>query len=126
MNYETVKLKKIYPDGSSAESERECLNEHMLSVTVNEQHIYSLVCTKDDLKELVYGRLFTDRIIDRAEDVKLFFLCKTEDAASVFLSGDRHFEETVQTDPSCCSRTRRFLDFSGKRELKALPETDIP
>ena len=59
----------LYPDGKHVSGEAEIISEHNLTVLINEKAVYRLVCTKDHLKELVAGRLKTDGLIARADDI---------------------------------------------------------
>lgn len=125
MNTEEIPILRVMPDGTVEEGERRCLREHLLEVLVNEQLMYRLVCTAQYIKELVYGRLFTDRIIDRPEDVKLFFTCREQYTATILLDPEIVMEEAVDTELSCCSTNRRFWDFAGKRRLEPIPEHKV-
>ena len=44
--------KVIGADGTERETERELLSEHEMTVAVNETKVFSLVCTREYLKEL--------------------------------------------------------------------------
>ncbi|MBQ9156831.1 MAG: formate dehydrogenase accessory sulfurtransferase FdhD [Eubacterium sp.] len=125
MNTEEISILRVMPDGTAREGERRCLREHLLEVLVNEQLMYRLVCTAQYIKELVYGRLFTDRIIGSPQDVKLFFTCKEQYNATVLLDPELVMEETVDTELSCCSTNRRFRDYAGKRKLEPVPEHKV-
>ena len=113
----------LYPDGKVKPKETEVIQEHVLTVLVNEKQVYRLVCTKDRLRELVTGRLKTDGLIESAEDIYKMFFCKYENEVSVFLNNEVIWEETIQKDPTCCMGNRVFL--AGKRsDLKKLPHYD--
>ncbi|MBR6879644.1 MAG: formate dehydrogenase accessory sulfurtransferase FdhD [Clostridiales bacterium] len=60
----------LYPDGHRKEGEMTLISEHLLTVSVNGEEMYRLVCTRDRLKELVAGRLLTDGLIKKAEDIE--------------------------------------------------------
>ena len=125
MNTETMELYKVRPDGTKEAENRECLIEHELEILVNEKTMYRLICTADQLKELVYGRLYTDRIIDSVEDVKLCFLCKSEHTATVLLDADKILMQELDKELSCCSTSHRYHDIVGKRELKPIRERTV-
>ena len=124
MNKEWTEFCRIKPDGTTESGSRECLLEHTLEIGVNEQTMYHLVCTKTDLKELVYGRLYTDRIIDQAQDVKLCVFCRTGHTASVFLNPEIEFCIIQDQELSCCSANHRYRDIEKKRELVPVKKTE--
>ncbi len=57
---EEIRTRKIYPDGISEDSTSLCICEHRLTVRINGRPLYDIVCTGDDIEELVTGRLYTD------------------------------------------------------------------
>ncbi|MBQ4363061.1 MAG: formate dehydrogenase accessory sulfurtransferase FdhD [Oscillospiraceae bacterium] len=61
--------KKVFPDGKVTEASSDCICEQRLIIRINGKERYDLVCTCDDLQELITGRLFTDRIILSREDI---------------------------------------------------------
>ena len=74
---EQIKCQKrlaIRPDGTRIIGERPLIKEHRLSIIVNEKPFVQLSCTKDHLRELVVGRLFTQGLIrSRAELPQISF-----------------------------------------------------
>ena len=111
----------LYPDGREESKETAVISEHVLSVIINEQPVYRLVCTKSDLKELVVGRLFTDGIIKNTDDIYKIYFCKYENEASVFLNTDIAWEESIIKVPTCCTGNRTF---SVKDQGNALRKLD--
>ena len=91
--YTPREFKKIMADGRAAEEETFLLNEHELSIIVNEHLLMKLVCTNQNLDELVLGRLMTSGIIDRAEDVDRIIFSKYKNEAAVFLNIDKEFDK---------------------------------
>ena len=67
---ETIVTKKVYPDGTAADSISECIREHKLSVSVNGRNIYNIICTGENIRELTAGRLYTDSIIKNISDIR--------------------------------------------------------
>lgn len=114
----------IKADGSTSEAEAVLLNEHELSIIVNEQYTMKLVCTKQHLDKLVIGRLFTGGFIDSAEDVDKILFCRYEKEASVFLKKDIVFEEAVEEEKSCCTGNKILYFAKNRRNLKKLPKPD--
>ena len=74
---EHLSTTRLYPDGHEESGVATVISEHNLSVIINEQTVYRLVCTKNDLRELVVGRLLTDGFIEKADDIERndFKLC---------------------------------------------------
>ena len=110
---EELPVSILYPDGKRVSGEAEIVSEHNLTVLINEKAAYRLVCTKDNLKELVAGRLKTDGIIESAEDIYRIYFCKYENEASVFLNKEIAWEETLRSDLTCCTGNRVYAE--GKR-----------
>ena len=74
-------IRVVYADGEkNGEGEnkeyRTLIREHFLDVVVNEVKVFRLVCTATDLPCLVLGRLLTEGLIERAEDVESLSLCE--------------------------------------------------
>ena len=57
------------PDGQTKTQETSVISEHTLNVIINEQPVYRIVCTKDHLRELVTGRMVTDGIIKKKDEI---------------------------------------------------------
>jgi len=110
----------LSPDGTTGSKKVRVMLEHNLVVLVNERPAYHLVCTKDCLKELVAGRLLTDGIIERKEDIYKIILCSHENEASVFLNKEAAPPKEVVKDPTCCTGNRAYIE-SAEKGLKKLP-----
>ena len=119
-NIERIESTLIFPNGRNESKETEVLREHILTVIINEKPVMRLVCTKDHLKELVTGRLFTDRIINDSREIASLYFCRYETEASVFLDHDVQWDETIKEDKSCCTGNRVYLAGQGRRKLKKL------
>lgn len=100
--------------------EREILREHRLELVVNEQVIARLVCTAEDLENLVVGRLLTEGIIADAEEIERLYLCESGNRARVFLKKDVRFCVARQEEPTCCTDNRIFLQ-PAEAVVKRLP-----
>lgn len=114
-------VKTIMADGSIQETETTLLSEHELSILVNEHFVMKLVCTKQDLNELVLGRLLTSGFIDGAEDVEQILFCKYQNEASVFLKKEIDFEEIVPEEKSCCTGNQLRYLARDRKEMQKLP-----
>ena len=75
----------IYRDGHTEIREEAVLVEHLMDVYINEVLTMKLVCTPENLAELVLGRLFTEGIIKRADDVEMLYICEYGSRAKVVL-----------------------------------------
>lgn len=120
-NIEYPVRKIITADGQTRFGENAVLKEHVLSIIVNENRAFRLVCTKTSLEELVLGRLFTEGLIESASDIYKMFFCPSENEARVFLDHEIDWEEWSGAEPSCCTANRVFLSLSGKKELRPVP-----
>lgn len=97
-------------DSAAGETvEREILREHHLEIVVNEQTIARLVCTAEDLENLVVGRLITEQIISGAEDIERLYLCESGNRARVFLKKDVRFCAAWPEEPTCCTDNKVLL-----------------
>ena len=122
-NAERIAKTIVYPDGRSEEAEAVVISEHELTIIVNEMPVCRLICTKSNLKELVYGRLLTDGIIACADDIRSVHFCESENRARVFTAGDVFLEEKPGTEPSCCTGNRVFASKKGDKILKEIPRS---
>lgn len=111
----------IQPEGGETVT-RQLLKEHRLEIYVNEQLVARLVCTAEDLENLVIGRLVTEGIIRDAEEIEQFYLCESGNRARVFLKGNVKFEPKEAEEPTCCTDNHVYL----KREEDAAAQTEEP
>ena len=95
--------------------------EHRMDVYINERLAMWLTCTPQYLDELVLGRLLTEGLIRRAEDVQQIYICEKGLRAKVTLHADaskRLAETGVQTVNTCCTDNRTYLsDGAGSIPL---------
>ena len=88
-----INVDKIYrtvvrSDGSKERICASLMIEHRLDVYVNGEKAVSLICTNDQLEELVTGRLCTDGYIQRIEDISEISFDPTFEKAEVNLRGE--------------------------------------
>ena len=121
-NVEKLSTCVLYPDGQKKQGEAAVLSEHVLNVIINEQPAYRLVCTKNDLRELVTGRMLTDGLIGKADDIYKMYFCKYENEVSVFLKNDITWENVIPEVPTCCTGNRVFAMKDQADRLKRVPE----
>ena len=107
---QTCAALQLSPDGRSESLERTVLSEHSLEVVVNTVPTMRVVCTPNHLVDLVVGRLFTEGIIARAEDIAELYLCEYGTRASVLLDCRRadFSRRGIETVPSCCTGNRVY------------------
>ncbi|MCR5301372.1 MAG: formate dehydrogenase accessory sulfurtransferase FdhD [Lachnospiraceae bacterium] len=96
----------IDANGSISEEGIILLKEHELEILIGDKQVMKIMCTKQDLKELVYGRLLTEGYIESAEDISDFRLSGDENKAFVTVSGR----------PGCAR--------SGDLKLEKMPPAD--
>ena len=109
----------VKPEGGETVT-RQLLREHRLEIYVNEQLVARLVCTAEDLENLVIGRLVTEGIICDAEEIEQFYLCESGNRARVFLKGNVKFEPKEAEEPTCCTDNHVYL----KREEDAAAQAE--
>ncbi len=117
----SLEVTKITEEGSSCETESVLLKEHELDIIINEQHAMRLVCTKNDLQELVLGRLLTAGYITGTDDVSKIYFDKHETQASVFLNRQIDLEKARIEEKSCCPGNRVWYLAENDSRLKKLP-----
>ena len=109
-------------DGMAEETVISVVREHFIEISVNGRFIARLSCTPDDLDKLVLGRLYTERLINRIEDVNRIFICKKGEIAEVTLESQIELVNSTDTDPTCCTGNRQFLVRKDRRNLEVLKE----
>ena len=110
-------------DGSIGEFDDEVIVEHYMAVSVNGIPAFKLSCTPNHLTELVLGRLYTERLISGADDVKRLFICGKGNIAEVDLKDGVGFKPYSGAEPTCCTGNRQYLD--GVRELNPLTGVQV-
>ncbi len=119
----TSKEKVTARDGKVTYGEELLVCEHFMSLEVNGEPAAELSCLADHLKELVFGRLFTEGIIEGPEDVDRLFICKKGERAEVVLRSGLSLKPFEGRERSCCTGNRQYL--TGGRGLRRLPEVSI-
>ncbi len=83
--YETVSIRRYSGSNSIEETTRNLLTEEVLQVYINKKLAMKMVCTFDNLKELVIGHLYSEGVIQKASDVTELRLFADEKKAFVSL-----------------------------------------
>lgn len=110
-----VQALKIYRE--KAENREIMLTrEHEMEIYLNDILTMKLVCSPDELAELVLGRLLTEGVIDGIHEVDYLYICDTGSRAKVFLNREAagKNKDYVELTPSCCTGNRKWNDFFEK------------
>ena len=122
--YTAVSNYTVTSDGSETVSQSVLLREHELSIIINEKPAMKLVCTKQDLYELVLGRMLTGGFIDDINDVSDIFFCKSMTQATVFLNREVDLERIGMEDKTCCTGNRILYSVRSGKDMKMLPKPE--
>ncbi len=119
----------IYRDGRTDIRREAVLVEHLMDVYINEVLTMKLVCTPENLAELVLGRLFTEGVIEKADDVEILYICEYGSRARVVLKRERSGKDDdsdyVEVTPSCCTGNHILNDyFINAGEVKPVRPID--
>ena len=109
---------RAMPEG--AEAPLSVAAEHWMDVFIQEKPAMRVVCTPEHLDELVVGRLLTEGLIRRPDDIEAVYICEyglrarvmLRKEAAAQLSGAE--EATVCT---CCTDNRTLMQ-SRRREIE--------
>lgn len=72
-------------EGKNQELEDELLSEYKLDIYVDGKWFMQCFCTPVDLENLVIGRLFTEEVIEKIQDIQECIICEEEQCAYVTL-----------------------------------------
>ena len=120
---EPVSWNIMKSDGSISEKIEEIIVEHFIEVSVNGVRAFTLSCTPEHLRELIVGRLCTERIIKNTEDIERLFICGEGNIGEVILKENVEFKLYSGSEPTCCTGNIQFIN--GTRGLTALSEVEI-
>ena len=100
--------------------------EHRIEVYLNERPAMRLTCTPQHLDELVLGRLLTEGLIRRTEEVQHISICEKGLRARVMLEADalgRLTENDTEIVNTCCTDNRSFLSDGAENlpTVKPIP-----
>lgn len=112
-------------DGKVRREAEMVLTEHLLEVFVNGQLTMKLVCTPQNLPELLLGRLLTEGIIQKAEDVAEIRVNEEGTQARITLTNqDAKVTEVrkknstyVEETPSSCTANHVLNDYFMSEKL---------
>lgn len=112
----------VRPDGSAERRESDIVLEHNMNIYINGQLALRLVCTPNDLAELVIGRLISGGYIHTTDEIETLSICEYGRDARVFLKkssdssdadapapgGELVFAEAAE-EPTCCTDNRVIM-----------------
>ena len=104
----------VCSDGEVSKQTELIIVEHLIDVYVDEILTMKLTCTPQYLSELVLGRLLTEGMIVRPEDVESIYICEHGKMAWVLLKNEMRsspLKEYAETVPTCCTGNRILNDY---------------
>ena len=118
-----VSWKKHLTDGSTSSVKTEVIVENFTEVSINGKPAFTLSCTPNHLKELVVGRLYTERLIGSVDDIAHLFICGEGNIAEVTLKENVEYKPFSGVEPTCCTGNRQYVD--GVRELAPVSQVSV-
>ncbi len=120
---------RVSAEGEKSRVENLLLHEHTLEIDVNCNKFARLVCTPQNLEELVIGRLFTSGIISGTDDINRIFICGQGNIADVTLGSDVQLVNELETEKSCCSANHQFMQSTSEKRkeipVRVEPEPEV-
>ncbi|UFJ42104.1 formate dehydrogenase accessory sulfurtransferase FdhD [Brevibacillus humidisoli] len=111
-----------YHDGVWVLEEDEIAVEYPLTIFVNDEEFATVVCTPDDLEEMVIGFLASEGVISSYQDVKQLLIDTNKGFAYADLQYELKLEQSFYAKrriTSCCGKSRQsFYFFSDARTAK--------
>lgn len=101
---------------------RNVVREHFIDLVVNEQLVAKLVCTPQNLKELIIGKLVAEGYIHEINDLELCYICEYGSRARVFLKDNVKLVSEIQQEPTCCTDNQTLLKNLSSEDIKPLPK----
>ena len=101
----------------------EVIVEHFTEVSINGKPAFTLSCTPNHLKELVVGRLYTERLIGSVDDIAHLFICGEGNIAEVTLKENVEYKPFSGVEPTCCTENRQYVD--GVREFAPVSQVSV-
>jgi len=101
----------VRPDGTSSYEESEIVLEHSMNIYINEELALRLVCTPNDLAELVIGRLISGGYVSDTGEIDSLSICEYGKDAKVFLKDSAAFlaPASAEEEPTCCTDNRVIM-----------------
>ena len=80
-----VQARTIYADGREERKNEMVLCEHVLDLIIDGKSLASIICTRKELRQMIVGRLLTQRLIGGVDDIEELSLTEDETKAEVRL-----------------------------------------
>ena len=117
-------------DGSVSSATDAVQSEALLDVYVNDIPTMQIGCSKSHLVELVVGRLFSEGLVENADEITVMSVCENSMRADVILK-NRAADLTRKSKrlvPTCCTNSVTLNDYFGLDEplspVQPIPWTD--
>lgn len=117
-------VKVVNADKSTFMKKSDVVIEHYMEIYLNEHLILKLVCTPQNLTELVAGRLVSEGYITCIEDVESIYVCENGQRAKVFVNNAISLEDRMKPEPTCCTANKILLRPEENRNRKVLTRAD--
>jgi FdhD protein len=105
------------------------VTEYPLTIMLNQQEFATMVCTPDNIEELVIGFLASEGIISRYEDIKNILIVETTGYAYVDTYKVNKFNQMFHSKryvTSCCGKSRQsFYFYSDAKTAKKMNSTNV-
>lgn len=121
---ENLDVTVVKADKSTVSRQSEVTVEHFMEIYLNDRLVLRLVCTPENLAELVAGRLVSEGYITEKQDVESLYICENGQRAKVYLTKEIALEESLKTEPTCCTANRQMLNPTGEQTQKILAKAD--
>lgn len=110
----------VRPDGSAERRDSDIVLEHNMNIYIDGQLALRLVCTPNDLAELVVGRLISGGYIHTTDEIETLSICeygrdarvflkKSSDGETALASGSALVNATAAEEPTCCTDNRVIM-----------------
>lgn len=99
------------------------INEHHMSVFINDQLAFKMVCTPQNLDHLVLGFLLSEGYIHSCDDIEYIYICELGERVKVQLNKVINFEKMshdAKSDATACGNNRIILRIEEDQSLKKL------
>lgn len=122
--WESFCTQRIMRNGQQSVREVTLLKEHSLELWINEQLAGKIICTPSDLEFLVLGRLASEGIITRLQQVEQLYLCESGSRVRVYLKEEAALGKAPLEVPTCCTDNQMYLEEIS-RKLPVLPKVSV-
>lgn len=97
-----VQTRTVYADGHKEQKNETVLCEHALDLSIDGKPLACVICTRSELREMIVGRLLTQRLIDGTNDIAELSFTENETKAEVRLAAEkeRHALHRIEQTPA--------------------------